>query len=113
MAMAISEVASAVKKKVMNLPRRVLGSRNDRLLKHYRKLVPLINAHEGKLREGFDEKFTVRCTAEHVAEIAAEEQAAARQRIRVELSADLRSATETLRAKALPHVKPVEDWWAT
>src|SRR5882672_9582112 len=111
--MPISEVASAVKREVMKLPRRIFGSRNERLLKHYRKRIPLINSHEPALRADFDERFARRLAEERIDEVPAEEQDARRRAIRVELSADLRTRADVLRERIQPLLEQTEQWWAT
>lgn len=58
--MAITEIGSTVWKGVVGLPRRVLGSRNDRLLKSYQRLVGPIGALEPQLRGDYDERFAKR-----------------------------------------------------
>ena len=51
--MSVSELSSAVIKRVTNLPRKVFGSRNERLLKVYQRQVGPINAFEPELRGDF------------------------------------------------------------
>jgi preprotein translocase subunit SecA len=97
--------------------RKVLGSRNERLLKRYQKQVVLVNALEEDLRGDYDRRF-----AEAVAEFPDDARAVieqnhgdhhvrqhlppdqpdladAIQRIRVELSRDLREKTEALKER--------------
>ncbi|HUN82453.1 MAG TPA: hypothetical protein VMV81_13195, partial [Phycisphaerae bacterium] len=84
--------------------RKIFGSRNERLLKRYHKQVVLINEFEAGLRGDFDRKF-----AEAFARLpplstendgySPAAQAADAQKIRVELSADLRERTEKLKAR--------------
>ncbi|MBI1825290.1 MAG: SEC-C domain-containing protein [Planctomycetes bacterium] len=111
--MPISEVASAVKREVMKLPRRIFGSRNERLLKQYRKRVPQISAHEPALRADFDERFGRRLVEERIDEVPVEEQDARRRSIRIELSADLRARGDLLRERIQPLLEQTEQWWAT
>jgi preprotein translocase subunit SecA len=109
--MSVSELTSSVVKGVTNLPRKIFGSRNERLLKVYQRQVGPINAFEPELRGDYDERFTRRCADERIAELPEEEREPATRRIRVELSDDLRRRTESLRERTWEHCGPLQHWW--
>lgn len=109
--MSVSEMTSSVIKGVSGLPRKIFGSRNERLLKVYQRQVGPINAFEPELRGDFDERFAQRCADTRIAELPEEELEPAAQRIRVELSEDLRTRTDALRKRAAEHHDPLERWW--
>jgi preprotein translocase subunit SecA len=109
--MAIAEIGSTVWKGVASLPRKILGSRNERLLKTYQRQVGPINSLEPQVRGDFDGRLAQRCADEKVAESAEEERAAVVQRIRVELSDDLHRRTNSLRERFRKHHEPLEKWW--
>ena len=111
--MSVSELTSSVVKGVTNLPRKIFGSRNERLLKVYQRQVGPINAFEPELRGDYDERFTRRCAEERIAELPEEEREPATRRIRVALSEDLRRRTESLRERTWEHYGPLEHWWQT
>src|SRR3990172_1699204 len=111
--MSVSDLTSSVIKGVSRLPRKVFGSRNERLLKVYQRQVGPINAFEPGLRGNFDERFTRRCAEQGIADLPEEERGPAVQRIRVELSEDLRARTESLRKRCWEHHEPLERWWRT
>ena len=93
--------------------RKVFGSRNERLLKKYQKAVVLINAMEDELRGDYDKRFAeavarlpLEGSDENVppAQLPAEgavvwDRAAAIQKIRVELSQDLRDRSAGMRRR--------------
>src|SRR5437867_3116110 len=97
--------------------RKVFGSRNERLLKVYNRNVVLINSFESGLRGDFDARFTAALAQFEAANPipkaedgktspwtaapteAAESRDSQIQKIRVELSADLRDRTAKLRER--------------
>jgi preprotein translocase subunit SecA len=97
---------------VKNIPRKVFGTRNDRLLKGYRRHVAPINALEPDIRGDFDQRFAERLAAERIEEQPVEEREAIKQRIRVELSEDLRERTRVLRERVLEQYREIDAWWA-
>jgi len=109
--MSVSELTSSVVKSFTGLPKKIFGSRNQRLLKVYQRQVGPISALEPQLRGNFDESFAKRCAEERVADLPEEEREPAAQRIRVELSQDLRTRTEVLRNRAAEHHEPLARWW--
>ncbi len=109
--MGITDLPSAVLRSVSRLPRKILGSRNERLLKVYQRRVPPIGALEPPLRGDFDTRLAQGCDEWRVTELAEEERAATIQRLRVELSTDLRDRTAALRERCLQHYEPFEKWW--
>ncbi len=111
--MSIVQVATNVGKQVWSLPRKVFGTRNDRVLKVLQRQVGPINAEEGKFRDSFDVRFSTRIAGEVDGSAPPEEQETARQRIRTELSSDLRERAETLRATFHDAFAPLEVWWKT
>jgi len=109
--MSVMEITSSVVKSVKGLPRKVFGTRNDRLLKMYRRQVGPINTLEEEIRGDYDEHFARRA-AEIAAEDISEEESAARlQQTRVELSEDLRVRTQRLREQVRKHMEPLDGWW--
>ncbi len=109
--MSVLNTTSAVVKSVMRLPRRVFGTRNDRLLKTYTRQVDPIGELETAVRGDFDQRFGPRLSDERLEDLPEEERAAARQRICVELSDDLRERTAGLRERVQTHSQPLEQWW--
>ena len=109
--MSILEATSTIFKGVKRLPRKVFGSRNDRMLKAYRRFVGPTNAPELEIRGDFDERFAKRIKEERVEEAPEEERATLRARIRVELSEDLRQRAEQLRKRTREIIDPLTRWW--
>ena len=109
--MAISDVTTVISRGLTNLPRKLFGSRNDRLLKVYRRQIHPVNALELEARGDFDGRFEERLRAERAEEAPEEERETIKQRIRVELSDDLRRRAESLRHRVHEHVDPLERWW--
>ena len=104
-------MATTLVNRVKGLPRRLFGTRNDRLLKTYRKYVGPINELEAATRGDYDESFRKRVAALAPDELSPEDREEALQRIRVELSEDLRRRTTDLRARIQPHIESLEQWW--
>ena len=109
--MVATSFASSVLRGVKGLPRRVFGTRNDRLLKVYRRIAPRINALEADLRGDFDARLAARLAAEPLEGKPEEEKQAVRQKICVELSADLRERTDSLRERIRAHYAEIDRWW--
>ena len=107
--MGMSSIISGVKK----LPRKLFGSRNDRLLKVYARQIAPANELETELRGDFDERFAARVEAEGVADAPEEEREASLRRIRGALSDDLRERGDALRGRVKTHIEPLEQWWST
>ncbi len=78
--------------------RKVFGSRNERLLKAYAKNVVKINAFEPQLRGDYDRRYE-EAVEKLPADLPDGERPAAFQKIRVELSQDLRARAEDLRKR--------------
>ena len=78
--------------------RKVFGSRNERMLKRYRQVADNIGAFESQLRGEYDERFA-KAAADISPDLSDEERAAEEQRIRVELSGDLRQRAEAIRER--------------
>ena len=103
--------ASSLWKKVSKPPQRILGTRNERLLKVYRRKIGGVGAFEPETRGDYDERFARAAAAARLSELPAEERPAAEQRLRVELSPDLRERTQKLRERIAPILAPLDDWW--
>lgn len=78
--------------------KKVFGSRNDRVLKAYGRVVVKINGLESEIRGDYDQRFAD-AVAKLPADISEEEKPSAVQKLRVELSADLRDRTTRLRER--------------
>ena len=78
--------------------RKVFGSRNDRLLKAYGRVVTRINALESDIRGDYDKRFA-EAASKLPADLPEEEKPGAIQKLRVELSADLREQVARLRER--------------
>jgi len=111
--MSVSELTSTVIKGVTGLPRKIFGSRNERLLKVYQRQVGPINAFEPELRGDYDERFARRYAEDRITDLPEEEREPAAQQIRLELSQDLRTRTDALRKRAAEHHEPLAGWWQT
>lgn len=109
--MAITALPSALFRAVSAIPRKMFGTRNDRILKNYRRVLPAINALEPAIRGDYDERFARRCAEAKIDQLPEEEREAATQRIRVELSDDLRRRSADLRERCRKHVDVIEQWW--
>ncbi len=105
--MSISTIIRGVKK----LPRKVFGSRNDRLLKQYQRQIPSVGMLEDDIRNGFDERLTKHIAEQGIADASEEEREALWQAACVELSADLRSHCEKLAKQFSDQLAPLNDWW--
>ena len=88
--MSVLGATSELIKGVKRLPRRIFGTRNDRLLKQYNRHVAPIGAFEEELRGDFDAAFARRLGDTALADLPDEQRPAAEQALCVELSADLR-----------------------
>jgi preprotein translocase subunit SecA len=80
------------------MARKIFGSRNDRMLKRYGRQVAKINSLEPQVRGDFDRKFT-EASSRLAADLPPEDRARELQRIRVELSTDLREMANALRQR--------------
>ena len=104
-------VASSFINGVKKLPRRIFGSRNDRLVKAYLRQVGPINALENDVRGTFDQQYAAQVDASRVHEQAEEEREPLLHSIRMDLSADLRERTESLRQRIAGHLEPLQAWF--
>ena len=109
--MSMLSIPSSLIKQVKSIPRRLFGTRNDRLLKAYTRIVGPIGRIEPDLLGSFDAEFAKRSKAEGLAELPDEEREAATRKLRLELSADLAERREALQARVHVHMEPLEDWW--
>jgi len=105
------EIASSAYRHVSGLPRKVFGTRNDRILKGYQRHIGPINDLEESLRGDFDDRMAARIADENVDALDEDERELARQRIRVELSEDLRERTAKLKTRIIEHYGELESWW--
>ena len=110
---SLSTVTSSVVKGVTRLPRKIFGTRNDRLLKAYKRKVAPVGSFEPQVRGDYDERFAARRAQLPENGVTDEDPAAALQRIRVELSGDLLERAHGLRARIKPYVQVLEEWWAS
>jgi len=78
--------------------RKVFGSRNERILKRYRQVADRVDAFESQLLGEFDAHFA-EAAAGISADLSDEDRDTEKQRIRVELSADLRQRADALRER--------------
>ncbi len=109
--MTVLDTASAVLKRVTEIPRKLFGTRNDRLLKVYGQHVGPINALENELRGDFDEQFAERLARDPGDSVPETERDAFRQKICVELSRDLAERVQPLCDRTREAVRPLNDWW--
>jgi len=109
--MSFLETTTATWTGIKKLPRKIFGTRNDRLLKTYRRQVSPINELESDLRGDFDERFAQRVADDGVVNIPEEEREAALHQIRIELSEDLHERVSDLRDRTLEVMTPLHDWW--
>jgi len=109
--MSVVSLTSGLIKGVKGLPRRIFGTRNDRLLKQYNRHIEPIGVFEADLRGDFDAAYARRAEEAGLAGLADEERPAAEQALRVELSADLRARVAELIERIEPHSLPLEQWW--
>ena len=101
--MSVMTTTSALFKGVKGLPRKIFGSRNDRLLKTYRRRVGPIGDWESELRGDYDERFAERVREMNPSDPPDEEQAVRLCEIRVELSTDLLDLPEALGEFVIVH----------
>jgi len=109
--MSVLGTTSGLIKGVKSLPRRIFGTRNDRLLKQYNRHVAPIGVFEEELRGDFDGSIARGVGEPGMANLSEEERPAAEQALRVELSEDLRKRITKLRERIEPHSRPLEQWW--
>ncbi|MFQ5591508.1 MAG: hypothetical protein ACE5HE_10125, partial [Phycisphaerae bacterium] len=109
--MSVTALPLSMLQGIKRLPRKVFGTRNDRLLKMYRRHLGPIAELEAEVRGNYDAEFARRCAEVGLDGLSEEDRSAAVQRIRVELSEDLRKRTDRLRGQIRQHLEPVEEWW--
>ncbi len=109
--MSIVDTVSSMYGRAKRLPRKLFGSRNDRLLKVYRRQIGAIGEHEDRLRGDYDERFERRLSEDKVGDLPPEEQDARRQAIGLELSQDLLEHSARLREQAHEAMAPLNEWW--
>ncbi|MBX3394417.1 MAG: SEC-C domain-containing protein [Phycisphaerae bacterium] len=78
--------------------RKVFGSRNERIVKRFGMIAERISSLEPEMRGDYDARFAA-ASSGIAADLPPEEREAALQRIRVELSEDLRKRTDELRGR--------------
>ncbi len=109
--MGIANIASSMVASAKKLPRKVFGSRNDRLLKSYVRRIPAIAELEQEMRGDFDEQLAKRQGNGSPPEGEEEAAIEAHEALQVELSADLLERTKNLRERVLEAMKPLNSWW--
>ncbi|UCE60435.1 MAG: SEC-C domain-containing protein [Phycisphaerales bacterium] len=109
--MSVFALASNVIKGAKQLPRRVFGTHSERMMKGYRRRSKGINDLEAAMRGEYDEQLASHSAAVPSEGIDAEERGRLVQRLRVELSEDLRERTRLLRERMEPYIRPLEEWW--
>ncbi len=109
--MFVVDAASGLFKSVKDLPRRLFGTRNDRILKQYNRHIEPTGAFEADLRGNFDEAFAQRVLESGIDQLEESEQESAYQMLRQELSNDLRERVRLLRERVDEHNVPLESWW--
>ena len=82
--MSVIETTSRIFKNVKGVPRKLFGTRNDRLLKAYRKLAGPINGLESEIRGDFDQRFAKRVAKDQVHESPEEGREGLLRNIRLE-----------------------------
>ena len=111
--MSVLETTSALLRGVKGIPRKLFGTRNERLLKVYQRRIGPINDLEAEIRGDYDERFVKRVEQEDIGSLPDEERAQRLAAIRLELSSDLHERTERLAEQAKEHMRPLDDWWAS
>ena len=109
--MSVMEATSSLISGVKGLPRKIFGTRNDRLLKVYRRRVAPINALEEAVRGDFDDRFARAVAERGVEKLSEEEIEPALQALRVELGDDLRARADDLRQRAAVEMEELDEWW--
>ncbi len=109
--MSVGTLTSSMIKSVKSLPRKIFGTRNDRLLKVYHRHTPEIGDFEAQVSGDFDQRFAAALANESTDDLSDEQVIALQQRIRVDESADLRQRCENLRERITPEMSPLESWW--
>lgn len=110
--MALTDIASEAWKGLSGLPRKLFGTRNDRLLKAYRQYVGPITDFEPQVRGTYDEDYAAQCKPIMDASFEDEaEREAQLQALRVKLSSDLLERSNQLRERIAPHMAELDDWW--
>ncbi len=109
--MSVMEVSAALISGVKGLPRKIFGTRNDRMLKVYQRRTGPTNEIEDEVRGDFDERFAQRVAEASVADAPEEDQYSLRRGIRLELSGDLRERTDRLRTQTKEIMQPLQRWW--
>ncbi len=109
--MTATGTASTLLTGIKRLPRKIFGTRNDRLLKVYNRQVGPVNTLEADVRGEFDEQFAKQVAERRVDEAPEEERETLLRAIRVELSRDLRQRTERLRERTAEVLQPLHQWW--
>ena len=71
--MLVLDVASELVKGVKRLPRKIFGTRNDRMLKVYRRKTGPSNERESEIRGDFDERLARQVAQERVSDAPEDE----------------------------------------
>ena len=105
------DLASGLFRSVKNLPRRLFGTRNDRILKQYHRHIDPIGAFDSDLRGHFDETLAQSLKETGLDRLEDEERIAEERKLRVDFSLDLRERLQSLRERIDLHSAPLESWW--
>ncbi len=109
--MSIGALTSSMVKSVKSLPRKLFGTRNDRLLKVYQRRIPSINDYEQPITGDYEDRFASLLADEPTDDLSDEQIIDLQQRLRVEASADLRQRCDILCDRIAPHLRTFDDWW--
>ncbi len=109
--MSVGALTSSMIKSVKSLPRKLFGTRNDRLLKVYHRHIPAIGDFEDQISADFDQRFATALEQETTDDLSDEQIVALQQRIRVDESGDLRERCDSLRERIVPQMQAFEEWW--
>ncbi|MBU0717159.1 MAG: hypothetical protein KJ749_02840, partial [Planctomycetes bacterium] len=105
------DTSSTIIGRIKKLPARLFGTRNDRILKVYRRQALPVNEVESEIRGDFDERFARRLAEEGLDDCPEEEREAVKQRLRVELCEDLRERTAEVKDRIRSQLEPLDSWW--
>ncbi len=109
--MSVLKAPSAVWKGLSAIPRKVFGTRNERLLKGYRRHVGPTGEWEPTVRGDYDGRYTARLAELRMDEIPPEQREPALAGLRRELSQDLLDRSRVLREQTEKIMQPLLDWW--
>ncbi len=109
--MSVIEVASGAYRSVKGLPRKIFGTRNDRLLKGYRRQVAPVNNLEQDLRGDYDDRLQRRLADQPIEDLPEEQRESTLRDLHLELGRDLLERAGTLKQHAADIANPLHEWW--